>query len=77
MTEEITGDSIIESLGLTGKASVIRTTVDEDEIEEKEEITTKPIQNGDDIILKENEVVYGYRIGGSDRWLATIYKKSN
>ena len=77
MTEEITGDSIIESLGLTGKASVIRTTVDEDEGDEKEEITTKPIQNGDDIILKENEVVYGYRIGGSDRWLATIYKKSN
>ena len=71
MTEETTGNSILESLGLTGKAKIIRINEDGDEVE----ITTESVENDDEIRLKNKEILYGHRLGYKNGYIATIYKK--
>ena len=65
------GNDIIDGLGLTGKAYIRRTTVDEEENEKEEEITTTAVQKGDEIVLKDEEIIYGQKIDV----LATIWRK--
>ena len=75
LTAEITGDTLIEELGLTGKAYVRRVTLDEDEEEVEEKITTQAVQAEDEIVLTEKKIIYGNRIGGNNKVLATIWRK--
>ena len=71
IVDETTGNDIIDGLGLTGKAYIRRTTVDEEENEKEEEITTTAVQKGDEIVLKDEEIIYGQKIDV----LATIWRK--
>ena len=71
ITGETTGNSILESLGLTGKAKIVRITEDGDVIE----ITTEPVEQDDEIRLKNKEILYGHRLGYKNGYIATIYKK--